>query len=1182
MTLEKIYKRPITRSINPAVVAQDHKKETIKTEIEEYVFTDETINNLYKFLNAIKNHTNLSKTGVWINGYYGSGKSHFLKYVHYLIHPQTSEWAFKRLIEAVKDRDPFLKPDSKVDVSNSEINEVKHWFDKSEIETIIFNAQDVAGINKNFNQIFFNKFNELRGYNSYDIPLAVLLEKYLDERGVFNDFKKKLEEEEKFNWEADAPDIVRNELNTALKVAQSVAPNLDTEALRIALLNPETYLINVENFVGEVKEYIQKKNNLNYRLVFLVDEVSQFINMNDGVLLDLQSIIEKISEQCNRQAWIACTAQQTIDSLASDLNIRQTSDEYGKIMGRFETRISLESTDPAFITQKRILDKTTEAEQQLLELYKENKDNINNQFVMGHELYRGYPDEDEFILSYPFVPYQFKLIAQVFDAFQSKEFVIKEVKDNERSILKITHETAKDKKDEKLGYFVPFDAFFNNMMRQNLIYKGNRAISPALELNFVKEDEFAQRVVKTLFMISNLLDGDRQNFKPNLDNLTILLIESLTDNKGAIRNKVEEVLKKLIDNNIIREERGDYFFFNEDEAELSTQIRQTTVSAERRADVAKDILFTYLRVDNTFADGKKVMASVDGKHYYGQNGDIHVAFSVSDVGSEPIARSLSNPTNTLMFCIDQWFNQDKELRDNFHKFCQYEQYFAQNPDTGANETRAQTIANFKTRNRELLQQKIKPVFERKFNETVFISGQTVIDPSEINGTGAERYKNVLTRHLREIYKHADLVAGLPATQNEVIQKANEPALPSYELQPLSDAEKLVNDYISRNGNAVLLSDLISHFKIPPYGWKDVTIIYLATELWKRKLRDFSYANQPRYPLADFLNKAFNRTEQQRLSIIATEDIPQESINMAIEAWREIFNEHLNVTTDGNALFDELVKKLGQKKNHWQDIATQVRSYPFAEPIEQLAKKLDELREIRDPKRLFQKLNNDKEELKKLSDQCKEIEDFVKMHLGTYVEIVNFSNTENDNLQNMPQEEQEKVKMLREYTTKADPYGQNFRIAKKVYQELKSLINEQIKTFKEQTENRYTKLFDELKSIAAENKVEYSVFANPEYTINRKTKHHTISQFKLELASADNFFDEEREKILEAANRKQQEEQKSKDSDKGKSYETKEMISYKIKTPNKVLATQADVDNYIERIRQDLIKIINDNKTVIIK
>ena len=82
MKLKEIYSKEIERKINPAVVAQDRTTETIDIEIGEYVFTDEIINNLYKVLLAIKNKELVSKTGIWINGYYGSGKSHFLKYIH--------------------------------------------------------------------------------------------------------------------------------------------------------------------------------------------------------------------------------------------------------------------------------------------------------------------------------------------------------------------------------------------------------------------------------------------------------------------------------------------------------------------------------------------------------------------------------------------------------------------------------------------------------------------------------------------------------------------------------------------------------------------------------------------------------------------------------------------------------------------------------------------------------------------------------------------------------------------------------------------------------------------------------------------------------------------------------------------------------------------------------------------
>jgi len=71
-------------------------------------------------------------------------------------------------------------------------------------------------------------------------------------------------------------------------------------------------------------------------------------------------------------------------------------------------------------------------------MYASNKDYIQNQFKINHDLYKGYKSEDEFIIGYPFIPYQFKLIAHVFEAFQQLKFVIKQVKDNERSILGIT------------------------------------------------------------------------------------------------------------------------------------------------------------------------------------------------------------------------------------------------------------------------------------------------------------------------------------------------------------------------------------------------------------------------------------------------------------------------------------------------------------------------------------------------------------------------------------------------------------------------------------------------------------------------------------------------------------------------------------------------------------------------
>ena len=157
MRLADIYKKLINRIINPAVVAQDRTQDTVDIEIDEYVFTDEIINSLYKVLLAIKDKDKVSKTGIWLNGYYGSGKSHFLKYVHYCIDPATREKAFGRLIQAIKERDFLTHPDSRITMNNAEINELKRWYDKAEIDDVLFNAQDVSKANRDnttFTHIF--------------------------------------------------------------------------------------------------------------------------------------------------------------------------------------------------------------------------------------------------------------------------------------------------------------------------------------------------------------------------------------------------------------------------------------------------------------------------------------------------------------------------------------------------------------------------------------------------------------------------------------------------------------------------------------------------------------------------------------------------------------------------------------------------------------------------------------------------------------------------------------------------------------------------------------------------------------------------------------------------------------------------------------------------------------------
>lgn len=88
--------------------------------------------------------------------------------------------------------------------------------------------------------------------------------------------------------------------------------------------------------------------------------------------------------------------------------------------------------------------------------------------------YSSYDSQDDFIDYYPFVPYQFKLIMQVFNSFLNLGYVAKEVKGNERSIIKVIHSTAKANADAELGKFISFDELYNNMFEEGLQARGRK------------------------------------------------------------------------------------------------------------------------------------------------------------------------------------------------------------------------------------------------------------------------------------------------------------------------------------------------------------------------------------------------------------------------------------------------------------------------------------------------------------------------------------------------------------------------------------------------------------------------------------------------------------------------------------------------------------------------------------
>ena len=96
MTLRELFSKPVDRPIEGVIKADDEA--SLKLEVEEYILTNEVEKRLESFLDAYVNYSGAN--GVWISGFFGSGKSHLLKILALLLE--------SRVIDGVPILDIFL------------------------------------------------------------------------------------------------------------------------------------------------------------------------------------------------------------------------------------------------------------------------------------------------------------------------------------------------------------------------------------------------------------------------------------------------------------------------------------------------------------------------------------------------------------------------------------------------------------------------------------------------------------------------------------------------------------------------------------------------------------------------------------------------------------------------------------------------------------------------------------------------------------------------------------------------------------------------------------------------------------------------------------------------------------------------------------------------------------------
>ena len=104
LIIKNILQKDIERKINGVVKADSNEKDTVITELNEYVVTEEIRERLTKFFDKYVDSINFptEDMGVWISGFFGSGKSHFLKMIGHILENKTYDG--KKVVDFFKDK----------------------------------------------------------------------------------------------------------------------------------------------------------------------------------------------------------------------------------------------------------------------------------------------------------------------------------------------------------------------------------------------------------------------------------------------------------------------------------------------------------------------------------------------------------------------------------------------------------------------------------------------------------------------------------------------------------------------------------------------------------------------------------------------------------------------------------------------------------------------------------------------------------------------------------------------------------------------------------------------------------------------------------------------------------------------------------------------------------------------
>ncbi|MBM6924611.1 BREX system P-loop protein BrxC [Pseudoflavonifractor phocaeensis] len=977
MKIQSMFQKDINRDINGVVkVAQDDEK-SLHQELSEYIITKELRRHFRTFFDnytkAIDQPTD--KMGVWISGFFGSGKSHFLKMLSYLL--SNKEVQEVPAIDYFKDKfdDPMMYAQAVKCVSIP-------------TESILFNIDIEGPINKDKTAVlrtFAKMFYNHCGFYGDDLKIAKL-ERFIDRQGKTEEFRQKFEEVNGGPW-VETRDSFAFFEDDVVEVLQSVL-GMSEQAARNWFNGEETNELSIAQLVSDIKEYVDSKGD-KFRLLFMVDEVGQYIGDDGDLMINLQSLVEELGAKCMGKVWVMVTSQEAIDSV-----VKIAGDDFSKIQGRFNTRLSLSSSSVDEVIKKRVLAKTEEADQLLHMVYDKEQAVLKNLFVFSDSVLdiKGFADSGEFVATFPFVPYQFIIIQKVLAEIRKHGNSGKHLSGGERSMLSGFQEAAQKVQEKDENALLPFYLFYDTVhtfLESAIRRVIDRCQNAADNHDGIEPQDVA--VLKLLYLVRYIDD-----IKANIDNIATLMVDDIRTDKIALRASVTASLARLQSQNYVSRNGDTYAFLTDEEQDVAVDIKNTVVDSNQITQSIAQTVFGDIYPAKKFKHGRYDFSYdqyIDETLNGSASGGIRLRVITvasdhyKDSDQQLIMESQVNNEAIVVLSGDTPYYDELEQAMKIRKYVK-QKNVSQLPET------IQDIIRKRQQQARHLEDRAKGYLEKAIVDAkVVVHGEIMAIKA---GSAKDKLDAALSGLVESVYSKLNMVNHFVESDADILAILNGSADADLSLVGSGanneDALNEISQWLELKsvGPTISMGDVQRRYQAIPYGWKEIDIAALIARLIAQQKISIKYGGaivaKDDRRLVDYLRK---KSEVDK-AVVARRIAPSEDLMRKSISFLRDYLGAMDIPGDEDGLVRFVLNTFETKLAHYQGLLDQYAQnrYPEKEQVttaRDLAQ--DILSQRKDNVALLNRMVQKQDDLLDSSEDMEGVELFFKSQRTVFDEAV---------------------------------------------------------------------------------------------------------------------------------------------------------------------------------------------------